>query len=149
MVFFTISGLSWNGGSFAGSLFLELGGGAFIVFLLEFLLPSFLGYADTVMRVLRVTQLVWRDAAVEVLIIDYGDDADYQQLIAAVERGPYPTRESWWSRVTDTGDREEQCRVLARTVPVGPTTIRYYVKDRTVRSRTVVVVGLDRYPAPG
>jgi hypothetical protein len=151
IVLFTVSGLLWDEHPFAGSLFLELGGGAFIVFLLEFILPSFLGYADSMLRVLRVTRLVWRDSAVEALVTDYVDDVEYQRLVEAVERGPYPARKSWWRRITDTGALEEdQHPVLAKTVPVGPTTMRYYVKDRTVRSRTVVVVGLERQPpSPG
>lgn len=147
LVFFTISGLLWNDYPFAGSLFLELGGGAFIVFLLEFILPSFLGYADSVLQVLRVTYLVWRDAAVEVLMTDYVDEAEYRRLLEAIEKGPYPARKSRWSGVTDTGEREEQCRVLAKTVPVGPTIMRYFVKDRSIRRRTVVIVGLRRQPA--
>jgi hypothetical protein len=135
---FTASGLLWDEHPFAGSVFLELGGGAFIVFLLEFLLPSILGYA------LRPTRLVWRDAAVDALVTDYPDDVEYQGLVKAVEKGPYPATRSWWHGVSDTGAREEQHPVLAKTVAVGPTTMRYYVKDRSIRGRTVVVVDLER-----
>lgn len=144
VVFFTVSGVFWDPHPFLGSLFLELGGGAFIVFLLEFLLPSFLGYADSVLQVLRTTELVWTDNAVEVLVTDYVDDAEFQRLLDAVARGRYPARGTGRGSVAETGDRAGGRRVLAKDVPVGPTTLKYYVSDRSMRRKTVVIVGLER-----
>lgn len=113
--FFTVSGLLWEPVPFAGSLFLELGGGAFIVFLLEFLLPSFLGYADSVLQSLRVTHLVWSDAAVEELVTDFLDDTEFQLLLEAVAMGPFPTRRSRRARVTGgSGPAATQARRAGR-----------------------------------
>jgi len=151
VVLFTLSWLWWDRGqSFLGSLFLELGGGAFIVFLLEVLLPSALGYADTALAALQVTTLLeWSDDAVEALLSDPLDDAGQARLLAAIERGPYPARRSLLGGVSDTGERRHGHRVLQKVLPAGRTTMRYYVSERARRRRTVVIVGLRRHHRGG
>ncbi len=144
VVFFTISGLLWEVNSFLGSLFLELGGGAAIVFLLEFILPSALGYADNVSKVLRVTDLVWSGRAVESLVTEYGDEWEVHQLFDSIGNGRYPTRSSRWRGVVDTGAQQEGCRVLRRTMSPGPTSLCYYVKSKNLRRKTVVIVSISK-----
>jgi len=138
-VLFVASGLLWDTHPFLGSLTLELGGGAFIVFLLAFLLPSILGYAE---RVRRVT-LMWSSAAVEDLFGDYPDE-ELRVLLESVELGSFPPRPSLRNGVTDTGTRERGHRVLARTWSVGPTAMQYYVRTDRRLQRTVVITNLRR-----
>ena len=146
VVFFTLSWVWWgNGQSFLGSFFLELGGGAFIVFLLEVLLPSALGYADTALAAFGVTTLLeWSDDAVEALVADPWDEVEQAQVLAAVGRGPFPARRSLLGGVTDTGERRDGRPVLQRALPVGRPAVGYYVGDRARRRRTVVIAGLLR-----
>jgi hypothetical protein len=144
VIFFTISGLLWNVNSFLGSLFLELGGGALIVFLLEFILPSALGYADNVSKVLRATDLVWSDNAVESLVTEYGDEWEVHQLFDSIGNGRYPSRSSRWRGIEDTGAQQEGRRVFRRTVPPGPTSLCYYVKSKNLRRKTVVIVSISK-----
>ncbi|MGH8603109.1 MAG: hypothetical protein ACREXR_10165 [Gammaproteobacteria bacterium] len=144
VIFFTISGLLWNVNSFLGSLFLELGGGAVIVFLLEFILPSVLGYADNVSKVLRAADLVWSDGAVESLVTEYGDEWEVQQLFDSIGNGRYPARSNRWRGVTATGTQQEGCPVLRRTVSPGPTSLCYYVKSKNLRRKTVVIVSISK-----
>ena len=149
LVLFTLSWVWWgNGQSFVGSLFLELGGGAFIVFLLEVLVPSALGYADTARAALQVTTLLeWSDDAVEALLTLA--EADQARLLADIERGPYPVRRSWPGGVSDTGERRDGHPVLQKILPAGRTAMRYYVSDRARRRRTVVIVGLRHHRGDG
>jgi hypothetical protein len=146
VAFFTLSAVWWNGQSFAGALFLELGGGAFIVFLLEVLLPSALGYADTALAALQTTTLLeWSDDAVDALLADPSEEAERALLLAAITRGPYPKRRSRLHGVIDTGERRHGRPVLEKVLPAGRTTMRYYVSERGRRRRTVVIVGLRRH----
>lgn len=151
VVFFTLAWRWWgNGQSFLGSFFLELGGGAFIVFLLEVLVPSALGYADTARAALQVTtSLEWSDDAVDALLSDPRDEAEQARLLAAVARGPYPARSSRLRRVGDTGERRHGHPVLERALPGTSTTMRYYVSERDRRRRTVVIVGVRRRAGDG
>ena len=106
VTFFTLSWLWWDGQSFIGSFFLELGGGAFIVFLLEVLLPSALGYAGSALAALQVTTLLeWSDGAVEALLSDSFDDVEQARLLDVVAHGPFPARRSLLRRVSDTRER--------------------------------------------
>lgn len=146
IIFFTISGLLWDISSFLGSLFLELGGGAVIVFLLEFILPSALGYADNVSKVLRVTDLVWSGTAVESLVTEYDDEREVHQLFDTIGNSRYPARSSRWRGIVDTGDRQEGHRVLSRTIWPGPTSLSYYVKSKNLRRKTVVIVSIAKAP---
>jgi hypothetical protein len=147
---FTLSWLWWDGQSFLPSLFLELGGGAFIVFLIEVLLPSALGYADSALGALRVTTLLeWSDDAVDALLSDPLEEAELARLLAAVARGPYPAHRFWRSGVSDSGDRRNGHRVLDKALPTGRTTVRYYVRRRGRGHRTVVIVGLRRHHRGG
>lgn len=153
VAFFTLSWVWWGDGqSFLGELFMELGGGAFIVFLLEVLVPSALGYAGSVFAALQITtELVWTDPAVDGLLADPLDERDQARLLDAVAKGPYPGRPSLFGRVADTRERVQGRRVLARELDLGAgtagTTLRYYVRDRGLRHRTVVIVGLTRRAA--
>ena len=149
VVFFTLSWTWWDRGqSFLGSFFLELGGGAFIVFLLEVHVPSALGYAGTALAALSVTTLLeWSDEAVEALVADTRDDAEQARLLGEVERGPFPARRSLLRGVTDTGELRAGRRVLSRVLPPGHTAIHYYVAERARRRRVVVIVGLRRLRA--
>jgi hypothetical protein len=150
VVCFTLSWAWWDGQSFLGSFFLELGGGAFIVFLLEVLLPSALGYADSALARLQVTTLLeWSDDAVEALLAVPRDETEQARLLAAVERGPFPVRRSALGRVVDTGERRHGHRVLERSLPGTRTTLSYYVSERAGRRRTVVIVGLRRRHGDG
>jgi hypothetical protein len=149
--FFTLAWVWWDGQPFLGALFMELGGGAFIVFLLEVLVPSALGYAGTVFAALAVTtELVWSDAAVEGLLAAPLDETEQARLFAAIEKGPYPARPTLLGTISDTGERVRGRRVLARELALsataGPMTMRYYVRDRGLRRRTVVIAGLGRHP---
>jgi hypothetical protein len=144
VAFFTLAGLWWDGQSFVGSLFLELGGGAFIVFLLEVLLPSALGYAGTAFATLQtVTLLEWSPEAVEALLSEPLDEGERGALLAAVARGPYPARPFRPRGVSDTGETRHGQRVLAKALPAGRE-LRYYVSQSDRRRRTVVIVGLRR-----
>jgi hypothetical protein len=145
---FTASGLLWDAHPFLGQLFMELGGGAFIVFLLEVVLPSALGYADSMRRVLRVTTLVWSQSAVTSLVTHYDDD-EGTWLADEVRKARFPAHATLLGRVRSTGEDEQGHPVLARTLPVGPTTVRYYVRDRGSRRRTVVIAALQRHHAAG
>ena len=101
VTFFTLSWLWWDGQSFIGSFFLELGGGAFIVFLLEGCLPSALGYAGSALAALQVTTLLeWSDGAVEALLSDSFDDVEQARLLDVVAHGPFPARRSLLRRVS-------------------------------------------------
>jgi hypothetical protein len=146
VTFFILAWLWWDGQSFIGSFFLELGGGAFIVFLLEVLLPSALGYAGSALAALQVTTLLeWSDDAVEALLSDSFDDVEQARLIDVVAHGPFPARRSLLRRVSDTHERRHGHRVLEKVLPAGRTTLRYYVSERRGRRRTVVIVGLRRH----
>jgi hypothetical protein len=150
VAFFTLSWMWWDGQSFLPSLFLELGGGAFIVFLIEVLLPSALGYADSALAALQVTTLLeWSDDAVNALLSDPLEESEQAQLLAAVAHGPYPGRRSRLGGVSDTGERRNGHRVLDKALPTGRTIVRYYVSRRGFRRRTVVIVGLRRHHRGG
>ena len=150
VTFFTLAWLWWDGQSFIGSFFLELGGGAFIVFLLEVLLPSALGYAGSALAALQVTTLLeWSDDAVETLLSDSFDDVEQARLLDVVAHGPFPARRSLLRRVSDTRERRHGHRVLEKVLPAGRTTLRYYVSERSGRRRTVVIVGLRRHHRGG
>ena len=143
LAFFTLSWVWWDGQSFVGSLFLELGGGAFIVFLLEVLLPSALGYADSALGALQVTTVLeWSTDAVVALFSNPPDEAERARLLGAIERGPYPARPSRLHGVTATGEYDDGHRVLEKPLVTGRTTMRYYVSERRWRRRTVVIVDL-------
>lgn len=146
VIFFTLSWVWWDGQSFVGSLFLELGGGAFIVFLLEVLLPSALGYADTALAALQVTTaLEWSTDAVDALFAIPLDEAEQARLLAAIERGPYPTRPSRLHDVSDTGDRRDGHPVLRKALAAEQAAMHYYVSERRWRGRTVVIVDLRHH----
>jgi hypothetical protein len=143
VTFFLLAWLWWDGQSFVGSFFLELGGGAFIVFLLEVLLPSALGYAGSALAALQVTTLLeWSDDAVEALLSGSFDETEQARLLEGVAQGPFPARRSLLRRVSDTGEHRHGHRVLEKALPAGRATVRYYLSERSRRRRTVVIVGL-------
>lgn len=144
VTFFSLAWLWWDGQSYLGSLFLELGGGAFIVFLLEVLLPSALGYAGTAFATLQtVTLLEWSADAAEALLTEPLDESERLALLAAIARGPYPARPFRLRGVSDTGETRHGQRVLEKVLPTDRA-LRYYVSESSRRRRTVVIVGLRR-----
>jgi hypothetical protein len=138
LVFFVASGLLWDGGSFAGSLFLELGGGAFIVFLLDFLLPTALTYADGATRGVRVTKLVWDPDAARSLA-KYQDHGRAEELLASIELGGFPARPSSASGIYETSDRVDGSVVLSRQI-TKDSILTYYVPHRSWRGQKTVVI---------
>lgn len=89
---FAGAGLLWGDEGFLASMLLELGGGAFIVFLLEFLLPRALRYADDGAWgvALRRVGIVWSDEAMESLI--GFDDDEVRELLRTCRRAGFPDK---------------------------------------------------------
>jgi hypothetical protein len=140
---FTASGLLGEEHPFVGSLLLELGGGAFIVFLLEFLLPTVLTYADGATRVLRVTELVWSPAAV-LAVMDYDETSEVDELFEGCERATYPGRASARSGVHDTGIRIDGFRVFSQQIAAHSLLFYYVPRRGRLRKKRVVIVAVTR-----
>jgi hypothetical protein len=135
------SGFFWDNGSFAGSLLLELGGGAFIVFLLDFLLPRALTYADGATRGLRVTKLVWDPDAASSLARYYAH-GKAEAVLASIELGGFPARPSSASGIYATGRRVDGAGVLSRQI-TKDSILTYYVPRRTWSDpKTVVIMSI-------
>lgn len=139
---FTASGLLWDTHPFFGSLLLELGGGAFIVFLLEFVLPIALTYADDATRVLRVTELVWSPAAV-LSLMSYEDTAEVHELLEGCQQATYPARASVRAGAYDTGTRIEGYRVFNQQIS-SHSLLFYYVPQRSRLRKRVVIAAVTK-----
>jgi hypothetical protein len=140
---FTASGLLWDAHQFLSSLLLELGGGAFIVFLLEFVLPTVLTYTDDATWGLRVTELVWLPVAV-LALTEYDDMSEVHELFEGCERANYPSRASTRSGVYDTGSRMNGFRVFSQQV-APHSLLFYYVPQRArLRKKRVIIAAVTR-----
>ncbi|MGH3899544.1 MAG: hypothetical protein ACRDTA_15140 [Pseudonocardiaceae bacterium] len=140
---FTASGLLWEAHPFFGSLLLELGGGAFIVFLLEVVLPTVLTYTDGATRVLRVTELVWSPAAV-LAVTDYDDKSEVDELFEGCERATYPGHVSARSGVHATGTRIDGFRVFSQQVAPHSLLFYYVPRHGRLRKKRVVIAAVTR-----
>jgi hypothetical protein len=146
LLFFVGSGLLWDNGSFVGSLLIELGGGAFIVFLLEFLLPRALRYADDApWHVALVTiDINWPEQVIESLLTDYSDAEAEEILRSCRRRAAFPTRGKISAGVFDTGRRVGGRPVLSQQVGAD-VLLRYRVEKAGRPGRkTVFVMDLVR-----
>lgn len=142
-VLFTASGLVWDAHQFLGSLLLELGGGAFIVFLLEFLLPVVLTYADGATRVLRVTELVWSSGAV-LSLMDYDDLSEVHELLEGCQHATYPARASARNGAYETGDRIDGCRVFNQQIAPHSLLFYYVPQGGRLRRKRVVIAAVTK-----
>jgi hypothetical protein len=133
----------WDAHPFLGALLLELGGGAFIVFLLEFLLPVVLTYADGATRVLRTTELVWSSRAV-LSLMDYEDSTEVHDLLEGCQRAAYPARASARNGVYETSDRIEGCRVLNQQITPHSLLFYYVPQGKRVRRKRVVIAAVTK-----
>jgi hypothetical protein len=140
---FTASGLVWDAHQFLSALFLELGGGAFIVFLLEFVLPTVLTYADDATRGLRVTELAWSPVAV-LAVMDYDDMSEVHELFEGCERANYPSRASTRSGVYDTGTRIDGFRVFSQQVAPHSLLFYYVPRRARLRKKRVIIAAVTR-----
>ncbi|HEY6424086.1 MAG TPA: hypothetical protein VIY28_12730 [Pseudonocardiaceae bacterium] len=151
VVLFVSSGLLWGpNGTFVGALLLELGGGAFIVFLLEFLLPRALRYADdaTWHVPLARIDIAWSDQATEALVTDYSDAEVETLLRRCRRRAAFPTKGKVSSGVFDTGGRVGEHCILSQQV--GADFLLYYYAERRGRPgrKTVFIADIRRVQAP-
>ncbi len=138
-VFFTLSGLFWDRHQFFGSLFLELGGGAFIVFLLEFVLPAALGATDSALKFR--TRIVWASSALGDLLTK-ADEAQLDGALAAVraDSRPFPSRRSRKRGITKIKGSD----LRAWIIPDPEIVLVYRLKRRSWRQREAIIVSVMR-----
>jgi hypothetical protein len=138
-IFFTLSGIFWNRTPFLGSLFLELGGGAFIVFLLEFVLPAALGATESVLKFR--TRIVWASSALGDLLTKV-DELQLDETLAAVrnDRRPFPSRASRKRRITKIKGSD----LKAWIIPDPEIVLVYRLKRRSWRRREAIIVSVMR-----
>jgi hypothetical protein len=146
LLLFVSSGLLWNNGSFLGALLLELGGGAFIVFLLEFLLPRALRYADdaTWHVALAKIDITWSDQVIESLLTDYSD-AEVEELLRSCQRrAAFPAKSKSSAGIFDTGRKVGDHPVLSQQVGADVLLCYYTEKAGRLARKTVFIIDIVR-----
>jgi hypothetical protein len=143
LLLFVSSGLLWNNGSFAGSLLLELGGGAFIVFLLEFLLPRALRYADDAPWYVALAKIDinWSDQVIDSLLTDYSDAEVEEILRRCRRRAAFPIRSKSSAGTFDTGRKVGGRPVLSQQF--GADVLLCYCVEKASRPRRKTVFIMD------
>jgi len=125
---------------------LELGGGAFIVFLLEFLLPRALRYADdaTWHVALAKIDITWSDRAVESLLTDFSDVEVEGVVRRCRRRAAFPSEAKASAGVFDTGTVVGGRSVLSQQV--GADLLLCYCAEQSgpMRRKSVVILAILR-----
>lgn len=135
LALFTFSGLLWDAHPFWAQLLLELGGGAFIAFLLEFVLPKLRAATGRVRPALK-TELAWSHEATETILFD-APVRDRQAIIETLTQRGLPAHVSPRRGVRPALEDARGNLVLA--VPSSTFEVVYQVRWRSPLRRTATI----------